>query len=205
MRPVDDCDGPLCSPRFPLRFRALPPLDQRRDALRCRLVAQPRPPRGAQVARRLLQHHRHEALLSRERARQARRRGEEKRRRARRELDALPTVRLRFKVFQERFVSKVTLHPHELIDVEYVNGPFRYLNNHWRFIEADDGGCTIDFYVDFEFRSKVLQKLIGLLFNEAVSRMVGAFEARANQLYGAREQPAPEAEEEPARPAASRA
>ena len=75
----------------------------------------------------------------------------------------------------------------------------------WRFIEADDGGCTIDFYVDFEFRSKVLQKLIGLLFNEAVSRMVGAFEARANQLYGAREQPAPEAEEEPAPPAASRA
>jgi coenzyme Q-binding protein COQ10 len=110
---------------------------------------------------------------------------------------------VRFKVFQERFVSKVTLHPHALIDVEYINGPFRYLNNHWRFIEADDGGCTIDFYVDFEFRSKVLQKLIGLLFNEAVSRMVGAFEARANQLYGGREQPLGEAE--PDRPAASRA
>lgn len=93
---------------------------------------------------------------------------------------------VRFKVFQERFVSKVTLHPDSLIDVEYINGPFRYLNNHWRFIEADDGGCTIDFYVDFEFRSKVLRKLIGLLFNEAVSRMVGAFETRANQLYGER-------------------
>ena len=61
---------------------------------------------------------------------------------------------VRFKVFQERFVSKVTLHPHALIDVEYINGPFRYLNNHWRFIETDDGGCTIDFYVDFEFRSQ---------------------------------------------------
>jgi coenzyme Q-binding protein COQ10 len=109
---------------------------------------------------------------------------------------------VRFKVFQERFVSKVTLHPHELIDVEYVNGPFRYLNNHWRFIEAD-GGCTIDFYVDFEFRSKVLQKLIGMLFNEAVSRMVGAFEARAHELYGEREQPIGEAEA--GRPAASQA
>jgi len=98
----------------------------------------------------------------------------------------------------------VTLHPHALIDVEYINGPFRYLNNHWRFIEADDGGCTIDFYVDFEFRSKVLQKLIGLLFNEAVSRMVGAFETRANQLYGQREQP-PVGEAQSARPAASRA
>ena len=91
---------------------------------------------------------------------------------------------VRFKVFTERFTSKVTLHPHSQVDVEYINGPFRYLNNHWRFIEAEDGGCIIDFYVDFEFRSKVLQKLIGMLFNEAVSRMVGAFEARARNLYG---------------------
>jgi coenzyme Q-binding protein COQ10 len=109
---------------------------------------------------------------------------------------------VRFKVFQERFVSKVTLHPQRQIDVAYINGPFRYLNNHWRFLESGDGGCTIDFYVDFEFRSKVLQKLIGLLFNEAVSRMVGAFEARANQLYGARDVPEGAA---PCRPAASRA
>jgi coenzyme Q-binding protein COQ10 len=111
---------------------------------------------------------------------------------------------VRFKVFQERFVSKVTLHPPALIDVAYVNGPFRYLNNHWRFIEAEDGGCTIDFCVDFEFRSKVLQKLIGLLFNEAVSRMVAAFETRARQLYGERAQP-PVSEAEPVRPAASSA
>jgi coenzyme Q-binding protein COQ10 len=110
---------------------------------------------------------------------------------------------VRFKVFQERFASRVTLHPHSLIDVEYINGPFRYLNNHWRFIEAEDGGCVIDFYVDFEFRSRVLQKLIGLLFNEAVSRMVGAFEARARQLYGERITAAETAA--PCRPAASRA
>ena len=58
-----------------------------------------------------------------------------------------------FKVFQERFASRVTLHPHALIDVEYINGPFRYLNNHW-FIEAEDGGRVIDFYVDFEFKSR---------------------------------------------------
>ncbi|MGI9436161.1 MAG: type II toxin-antitoxin system RatA family toxin [Geminicoccaceae bacterium] len=91
---------------------------------------------------------------------------------------------VRFKVFTERFHSKVTLHKHEQIDVEYIDGPFRYLNNHWRFIPEDDGSCVIDFFVDFEFRSKVLQALIGLLFNEAVSRMVGAFEARARDLYG---------------------
>ncbi|MGI9493136.1 MAG: type II toxin-antitoxin system RatA family toxin [Geminicoccaceae bacterium] len=91
---------------------------------------------------------------------------------------------IRFKVFTERFQSKVTLHEHEQIDVEYIDGPFRYLNNHWRFISQEDGSCVIDFYVDFEFRSKMLQALIGLLFNEAVSRMVDAFEKRAIDLYG---------------------
>lgn len=89
-----------------------------------------------------------------------------------------------FKMFRERFSSKVTLMPKTGVDVEYVDGPFRYLNNHWRFEAAPDGHCIVDFYVDFEFRSRILQNLIGLLFNEAVSRMVGAFEARARQLYG---------------------
>ena len=89
-----------------------------------------------------------------------------------------------FKVFRERFSSKVTLVPKEGVDVEYINGPFRYLNNHWRFLPADDGGCIVDFYVDFEFRSRMLQSLIGMLFNEAVQRMVAAFETRAAQLYG---------------------
>lgn len=87
-----------------------------------------------------------------------------------------------FKVFRERFSSKVSLHPQTKIDVEYINGPFRYLNNHWRF-DLHPDGCLLDFYVDFEFKSKLLQNLIGLLFNEAVHRMVAAFETRARQLY----------------------
>lgn len=91
---------------------------------------------------------------------------------------------VRFKMFTERFKSKVTLHPTEQIDVEYIEGPFRYLNNHWKFIPQPDGSCVIDFFVDFEFRSRILQKMIGLLFNEAVSRMVRAFETRARELYG---------------------
>lgn len=110
---------------------------------------------------------------------------------------------VRFKVFSERFKSKVTLHEFYQIDVEYIDGPFRYLNNHWRFIPQDDGGCVIDFFVDFEFRSKVLQALIGLLFNEAVSRMVGAFEARARELYGDQSESPIANEETP--PAASKA
>ena len=93
-----------------------------------------------------------------------------------------------FKVYRERFSSKVTLHPATReIDVEYIEGPFRYLNNHWAFHEAEDGGCIVDFYVDFEFKSRMLQRLIGLLFNEAVRRMVAAFEARAATLYGRRQ------------------
>ena len=88
-----------------------------------------------------------------------------------------------FRMFRERFTSKVTLARPRRIDVAYSDGPFRYLDNHWIF-EPVEGGCRIDFFVDFEFRSAILQKLIGVLFNEAVRRMVAAFETRARQLYG---------------------
>lgn len=91
-----------------------------------------------------------------------------------------------FKLFREKFTSKVTLDEANMrIDVEYMDGPFRYLNNHWQFKEHSDG-CEVDFFVDFEFRSMILQKTIGMLFNEAVTRMISAFEARAKELYGAK-------------------
>ncbi|MEM9726417.1 MAG: type II toxin-antitoxin system RatA family toxin [Pseudomonadota bacterium] len=90
-----------------------------------------------------------------------------------------------FKVFRERFGSRVTLLPEERrIDVAYLDGPFRYLDNHWRFIENEDGTTTIDFFVDFEFKSRLLQRLIGAVFNEAMQRIVRAFERRADALYG---------------------
>jgi coenzyme Q-binding protein COQ10 len=88
-----------------------------------------------------------------------------------------------FRMFRERFTSKVTLDRPRRVDVAYSEGPFRYLANHWIF-EPVEGGCRIDFFVDFEFRSRVLQTLIGVLFNEAVRRMVAAFEGRARALYG---------------------
>jgi coenzyme Q-binding protein COQ10 len=90
-----------------------------------------------------------------------------------------------FRMVRERFISRVTLLRPDRIDVAYSEGPFRYLDNHWRFEPQPDGSTIIDFDVDFEFRSRMLQRLIGLLFNEAVRRMVGAFETRARQLYGA--------------------
>jgi coenzyme Q-binding protein COQ10 len=91
-----------------------------------------------------------------------------------------------WKMIRERFTSRVTLKRPGRIDVSYHEGPFKHLNNHWIFEPLPDGGCLIDFYVDFEFHSRVLQKVIGVLFNEAVRRMVHAFEERARALYGAR-------------------
>lgn len=90
-----------------------------------------------------------------------------------------------FKLFREKFGSRVTLDPiGRKIDVEYLDGPFRYLINHWRFTPLETG-CEVDFQVDFEFRSILLQNVIGLVFNEAMHRIVRAFENRAAALYGA--------------------
>lgn len=90
-----------------------------------------------------------------------------------------------FKMIRERYTSKVVLdRAAQRIDVTYTEGPFQYLNNHWSFVPNADGTTTIDFFVDFEFKSKILQKVIGSLFNEAVKLMVGAFEKRAGQLHG---------------------
>jgi coenzyme Q-binding protein COQ10 len=88
-----------------------------------------------------------------------------------------------FRMFRERFASRVALDRPRRIDVTYAEGPFRRLNNHWVF-ERVQGGCRIDFYVDFEFKSRLMQRVIEVLFSEAVRRMVGAFEKRARDLYG---------------------
>ncbi len=88
-----------------------------------------------------------------------------------------------FKVFRERFSSKVTLHAQDRGRRRVHQRPVP-LSEQSLAVRADaDGGCIVDFYVDFEFKSKLLQNLIGLLFNEAVRRMVAAFETRAQQLY----------------------
>lgn len=90
-----------------------------------------------------------------------------------------------FKVFRERFGSRVVLRPAERrIDTDYLDGPFRHLHSYWIFTPRPEGGCEITFHVDFEFRNAILQKLIGVVFDEAMHRVVRAFEARAAALYG---------------------
>lgn len=88
-----------------------------------------------------------------------------------------------FKVFRERFGSRVTLDPAaRRIDTVYLDGPFRYLKSHWIFTPRGSG-CHVDFFVDFEFKNRVLQGVIGLVFNEAMHRIVRAFEDRAKALH----------------------
>jgi len=88
-----------------------------------------------------------------------------------------------FKMIRERYTSRVTLSRPDRIDVAYTEGPFRHLENHWIFSPHPEG-CEIEFYLDFEFKSRLLQKVIGALFHEAVRKMVSAFEGRARKLYG---------------------
>ena len=91
-----------------------------------------------------------------------------------------------FKVFRERFGSRVTLWPEtRRIDTEYLDGPFSKMVSNWAFFEAEEGGCDVSFHVDFAFRNRLLEATATVFFNEAMQRVVRAFEGRANDLYGA--------------------
>ena len=94
-----------------------------------------------------------------------------------------------YKMFRERFTSKVHLTPPEgnipgEIYIQYLRGPLRQLKNHWRFTRDVDGLCIIDFNVEFEFKNNMLQGIAQVFFQEIVKRMVSAFEERAKELYG---------------------
>ncbi len=98
--------------------------------------------------------------------------------------EMLADLVISFKVFRERFGSRVILHDTDMkIDTEYLDGPFKFLKSTWAFKDIE-GGCEVSFFVDFEFRNVILQKAIGLVFNEAMHRIVAAFETRAAKLYG---------------------
>jgi coenzyme Q-binding protein COQ10 len=89
-----------------------------------------------------------------------------------------------FKMFRERFTTRDVLDRPRRIDVSYHDGPFKYLNNHWVFEPVGDASCELDFYIDFEFKTRLLQIAVGALFNEAVKVMVSSFEKRAKAIYG---------------------
>ena len=98
--------------------------------------------------------------------------------------EALADMIVGFKGLRETFTSRVTKRRPEQVHVDYVEGPLRFLTNDWRFRPAP-GGCDVEFQVAFEFKSRVFEKLAGRVFDTALRRMIGAFEARADALYGA--------------------
>ncbi len=103
--------------------------------------------------------------------------------RSRTDTEVVADLTIGFGPFRESFTSRVTLVHPSRVRVHYEHGPFRYLNNQWDFTDVP-GGSRVDFFVDFEFRSRLLRAAIGVVFNEAVQRMVNAFLKRARDQYG---------------------
>jgi coenzyme Q-binding protein COQ10 len=90
-----------------------------------------------------------------------------------------------YKVFRETFTSRVTLdRPALNILVEYLDGPFRSLENRWHFRPQGEDACDIEFFITYEFRSRTLGMLMGSVFDAAFRRFAHAFEARADKIYG---------------------
>jgi coenzyme Q-binding protein COQ10 len=96
---------------------------------------------------------------------------------------------IRFKAFQEKYTSRVVSHapspenPDGYIVVELVEGPFAHLKNVWKFTEQEDGSSEVDFHIEFQFKSKILDKMMGFMFERAQRRMISAFREEADKRY----------------------
>ena len=99
------------------------------------------------------------------------------------------TMQVGYKAIHETFATRVTLMPGDLsIVAAYLDGPFRHLENRWRFPALEHGqqaGTDVDFYINYEFKSLMLGMLIGAMFDQAFRKFTSAFEARAHVVYGA--------------------
>lgn len=90
-----------------------------------------------------------------------------------------------YKAISETFITQVVLKPAQMrIDVKYIEGPFRYLDNRWVFMPVEGGGCDVEFFIDYEFKSRVLGMLMGAMFDRAFRMFTEAFEKRADAVYG---------------------
>ncbi len=89
-----------------------------------------------------------------------------------------------YKAIRETFTTQVLLKPDErVIDVKYIDGPFKYLTNIWSFEPASDG-CFVRFFIDYEFKSRILAAVMGTMFDRAFRMFAEAFEKRADAIYG---------------------
>ena len=90
-----------------------------------------------------------------------------------------------YRAIRETFTSQVVLKPDELIiDVKYLDGPFKYLRNRWEFVARGDSS-EVRFDIDYEFRNRILGMMMGAVFDRAFRMFAEAFEKRAATIYGA--------------------
>lgn len=90
-----------------------------------------------------------------------------------------------YKSIAENFATRVNLKPQvPEVDVRYIDGPFKYLENRWTFIEVPDGGSSVHFYITYEFKSPMLGLIVGAVFDKAFRKFTDAFEERARAVYG---------------------
>lgn len=90
-----------------------------------------------------------------------------------------------YKIFRETFTSRVTLDREaKKILVEYLDGPFSHLENRWTFKPREGGGCEVEFFIEWELKSRSLSMLVGSVFERVFRRYAEAFEERANRVYG---------------------
>jgi len=98
---------------------------------------------------------------------------------------ATAAMTVRYKVFHETFTTRVTMNKPELtIKVEYIDGPMRALQNRWTFHPRGEHACEVEFFITYEFASRVLGALMGAVFEAAFRRFAEAFERRADKIYG---------------------
>lgn len=100
------------------------------------------------------------------------------------ETEMVADVIVGFSQLRERFTSRVVKARPRTIHVDYLDGPLKYLRNDWRF-EPTPTGCTVEFTVDFAFKNRVFEMIAGQVFDQALRKMINAFERRAHELYGA--------------------
>jgi coenzyme Q-binding protein COQ10 len=97
----------------------------------------------------------------------------------------IATMTVGYKLVRESFTTRVELdRKARSIFVEYLDGPFSYLENRWTFKPLGEGACEVDFYIAYSFRSRLFERLVGGLFDKAVQKYTEAFEARADAVYG---------------------
>jgi len=92
-----------------------------------------------------------------------------------------------FKGIKESFTSRVEKHRPDAVRVDYLDGPLKHLHNQWNFRDDGKGRVLVDFEVEFEFKNRLFEMLAGQMFDKALRKMIGAFEARAATLYGSDE------------------